>query len=183
MKKYEMPKTAQLKVDLRNKTAMYHNAKERNDVLKEEIKTLKNEKLELQNIIASQKDELEKMRHTIDEYKRMIFRPSLKKKGREEERKVSNKLGGEPVKRAKESYTRKTPPASKITHTREARIERCPICKNPLVNKKEVERLVEDISFKDQTSKVTRYIIHSGYCKFCKKQRSLEHISNTVTTL
>ena len=188
MKKREMSEIAQLKVDLRNKTAMYLNAKTRNECLKEKIRALESEKQELQIIITTQKADLERKNHTIDEYKRMIFRPSSKKKNNEENKDGIEKNGKkeenkENTKRSKESYTRKQPTADKITHTREALIERCPICKNPLVNIKEVERFVEDISLKDQKAKVTKYIIHSGFCKVCNKQRSLENIGTTVTSL
>jgi len=185
-----MSDIAQIKVDLRNRTSMYNNAKSRNDILKDEIIKLKSNKIELENIISSQKDDIERMQHTIDEYKRMIFRPSKKldslntlQENHEEIWVVKSDTleHNNKTKRDKDSYIRKIPHPSKITHVREVKIDKCPVCKNPLFDIKKIERFVEDISFKDIEPKITKYVIHSWYCKFCKKQRSLEDIPKAVT--
>jgi chromosome segregation ATPase len=164
MKKNGISEISQLKVDLRNKTSMYNNAKNRISILKDENKNLKDENKKLLDIISSQKEEIERKQNTIDEYSRMIFRPKNKKKlDHTEPKSEDNKDNKDNIKieRSKESYKRKIPELNQITNTIETYIQVCPVCKTPLKNIKKIERYVEDISIRDIKPTVTKYVIHS----------------------
>jgi len=79
MKKKDMSKIAQVKVDLRNKNKMYENSKTRVNILLNQLKTVKEENKKYLETIKTQKDDLERLQHTIDEYSRMIFHKKKKK--------------------------------------------------------------------------------------------------------
>lgn len=186
MKKIEMSQLNQTKIDLRNKNSMYENAKEKVILLQKEIKNLKEENTQYLQIIDSQKEDIERMQYTIDEYSRMIFKKRKKISQDSHSFNQNETSDNENIhkntnnKREKESYKRKIPSFDKISHTIETPIIQCPSCLHPLTNIKKIERYVEDISFKEVKPKVTKYILHSWFCSVCKKQKSLKDIPKWV---
>ncbi len=89
-------------------------------------------------------------------------------------------------KRIKESYQKKIPRPVPGSQTVEFPIRNCPECGGTLDDIKQYARFIEDMSdipsIRDSNREVTREIIHSGYCKKCKKQRSPKYISKAVVT-
>lgn len=74
--------------------------------------------------------------------------------------------------RTKASYRREVPKEEEITETKEYAIDNCPKCGNQLIDKKEIERFIEDIPkfFEKIQKRVTKEIIESGYCLNCQER-------------
>lgn len=170
---------AQVNIHLRNEKIKYNNQKNRALKFEKLYKEEKWKRLELELKIKNLKQEKETDKHTIDEYKRMIFHSKSKTYDNKSNHKsIFNEA--KKIKRSNESYKKALPKKSEITFKMEYSISNCTDCWESLTNKKKYTKYVEDIEWafvSQQGSKtITEKIIESWYCIKCKKYSSLKNI-------
>ena len=170
---------AQANIHLRNEKTKYNNQKNRALKFEKLYKEEKQKRIDLELNVKKLELEKETDKHTIEEYKRMIFHSKIKTCDKKSHHKsIFNEA--KKIKRSKESYKKALPKKSEINFTYEYSISNCLDCWNSLVNKKKYTKYIEDIEgafVAQQGNKtITEKIIESWYCNKCKKYSSLKNI-------
>jgi len=151
------------------------------------LKKLVEEQEKMIALQAKQIDSLEELVESqkllLEEFKRIIFGRKKKKKIQDQdddgENSDGNSEGGKPGKeREKSSYQRPIP--ANVTKTGTHEIDCCGTCKTKLINKRPVEKYIEDMVLPDEKENplktVEKRLIETGWCPKCRKQRSPETI-------
>jgi len=127
--KQKISQLAQANIHLRNEKTKYENQKNRALKFEKLYKEEKQKSLELENEIKILKQEKETDKHTIEEYKRMIFHK--KSKSNDSINKANHKSIFNEVKnkkRSKQSYKKDLPKKSEIDFSFEYNISKCKFC-------------------------------------------------------
>ncbi len=159
----------------RNFKVLHPKAKEKNKLLKKEVRTLKGrvEELETENKL------IEKLQLQLEELRALKFGKKREKRGvcgnllppsGEKVRKASKK-----EKRTPESYRRSEPAHESITDHLLLELPECPECGEPLKDKKQHTHYREDLqeveNLIESAKKVVETIIESGKCESCDKRQ------------
>ena len=131
--------------------------------LKKEVEKLRAELKEVRGENRYLKETIKALLREFEEFKKIAkekSKPSFIKEDVKEEPKKSGQKEGHV------GYSRHIP--ERIDEVKEHKLDKCPICNEPLSNTKEIrERTIEDIE--QPKTKVTKHLIHRCYCKNCKK--------------
>lgn len=173
------------------------NAKRLHASAMQKIADLKRQLSYYEKLTASQSKQMEIMQEIIqqqglqiEEFRRIIFGKKKKKKDDDDFDGGSSGVAEKPAKyekkpRDKSSYQRPIP--EDVTETNSYPIDQCQTCQTHLVDKKTVERFLEDIVLPDEKrnpwKKIEKKLIETGWCPKCHKTRSIESISGAVVQL
>jgi transposase/transposase-like protein len=131
--------------------------------LKKEVEKLRAELKEVRGENRYLKETIKALLREFEEFKKIAkekSKPSFIKEDVKEEPKKSGQKEGHV------GYSRHIP--ERIDEVKEHKLDKCPICNEPLSNTQEIrERTIEDIE--QPKTKVTKHLIHRCYCKNCKK--------------
>jgi len=190
MKKLEGKELYRRLQEAKNAKRLHSAAIQQNKDLKEIVKAQA-------KTIETQAMQIEMLQHLVEalqlqneEFKRIIFGKKKKKKSEDSDDDSENNDGGSggghPRKdREKSSYQRAIPGV--ITKTTNYEIDCCGRCKTKLVNKRTVEKYIEDMVLPDEKENplkiVEKKLIETGWCPKCRKQRSLEAIGGAKVQL
>ena len=137
---------AQVNIHLRNEKTKYSNQKNRALKFEKLYKEEKQKRLDLELKIKNLELEKETDKHTIEEYKRMIFHKKSKSNNCDNtsnHKSIFNEA--KKVKRSKESYKKPLPKKSEIDYTYDYNISSCLECGTPLTDIKQYKKYTEDI--------------------------------------
>lgn len=193
MKKLEGKELYRRLQEAKNAKRLHEAAIQRNADLKKQLSYY-------EKLTANQSKQMKIMREIIqqqglqlEEFRRIIF--GKKKKRKDDDDQNNGGVAGsgtaeKPAKvekklRGKSSYQRPVP--KNVTETNSYPIDQCQICETHLVDKKTVERFLEDIVLPDEKKnpwkKIEKKLIETGWCPKCHKTRSIESISGAVAQL
>jgi len=164
---------------------LYPLLKGRSDRLREKLKEINAENVQLKKENKQTQKLLEKLLLELEELKAMKF-------GKKRETFIKAKQlpqfegKGKKKKRLKESYRRKEPPPEEITDYLRMEINECPECGSLLEEKKEYTHYREDLyeveNLIESAKKIVETIIESGKCPMCgKRQYAMEVPKQKVT--
>jgi hypothetical protein len=188
MKKLEGKELYRRLQEAKNAKKLYAAAVQRNAELQKKL----DDAMNLIGMMAKRMESMEMVIESqaiqLEEYKRIIFGKKKKKKDSDDdnENPGGNSGGGKPRKeREKSSYQRPVPPD--VTKTTKHEIDCCDTCRTPLVNKRTVEKYIEDMVLPDEKRNplktVEKRMIETGWCPKCRKQRSPESIGGAKVRL
>ena len=160
---------------IQQKLALEEKIKEQANTIKVQAKQIK----EMQQMLQS-------LQLQNEEFKRIIF-GKKKKRDDDDHNDSSHGTGGKKtiMKRDKASYQRPVPPD--ITKTERYKIDCCDTCQTKLVNKRIVEKYIEDMVLPDEKvnplKTVAKRLIETGWCETCRKQNSPQAINGAKVQL
>jgi len=189
MKKLEGKELYRRLQEARNFEKMYLAAIQREKNLEKKIVNLELESTELKKMASQQKELIEKQALLIEELQKIVFGKAKKNKKDKNHNDKNDRTGSNGTKfpkqeRSASSYKRPIP--EHVTDTKYLSIDVCSKCQTPLLNKRAVERYVQDIFLQEKGrffNRVEKRIIETGWCKMCKKQRSAEPINGSRVIL
>lgn len=189
MKKLEGKELYRRLQEAKNAKRLHAAAIQKNAVLEKKLESAR----KLIEVMAKKMEAMEQTIETqallLEEYRRIIFGKKKKKKDDDDQNGGNSSSSGEkPAEkkpRDKASYQRSIP--QDVTETNPYPIDQCQTCATDLVDKKTVERYLEDIVLADEKKnpwkKVEKKLIEMGWCSKCHKWRSPEQISGSTVQL
>ena len=175
MKKLEGKELYRRLQEAKNAKKLHMAAVQQNLALKEVIKAQAKTIAMQAKQIKELQQMVESLQLQIEEFKRIIFGKKKKKDDDHDDHGSSGKVEKKQKKqREKSSYQRPIP--TDITKTEIYKIDCCETCQTKLINKRVVEKYIEDMVLPDEKNNplktVEKMIIETGWCKKCRKQNS-----------
>jgi transposase len=190
MKKLEGKELYRRLQEAKNAKKLHAIAIQKNAVLEQKLVTA----LELIEVMAKKMEVMQQAIDTqgllLEEYRRIIFGKKKKKKNEDnddesEKNDGSSGGGGKRKEREKSSYQRAIPGI--ITKNTIHEIDCCDECKTKLINKRTVEKYIEDMVLPDEKENplktVEKKLIETGWCTKCRKQKSFSAIGGAKVQL